>query len=195
MKPLYVSWNTPDEWYAFQATRLQESLVKFELEYHAESSENGKGWNACCFFKPHFILRMLDTYPARDIVWLDADAQIVQYPALLDSIGTDIAYVRNDNKEVVASMLYFKNNEASWSLIKDWIQANEIFPNNRAADQENLGRLIDALEHAGVITSTQLPASYCYEDGITQEKTVPVIFQWIASRVGKHLEEWKGVVP
>ena len=195
MKPLFISWNTPDEWYVSQALRLQESLIKFELEYDARCSENSGGWAGGCFFKAHFILLMLDEHPERNIVWLDADAQIVQYPALLDSIETDIAYVRNGNKEVVASMLYFKNNEASRSLIRDWIQANEMFPDNRAADQENLGRLIDALEQAGVITSTQLPASYCYEDGITQKKTVPVIYQWIASRIGKHLEEWKGVVP
>jgi hypothetical protein len=194
-KPLFVSFHTPDDWYEYQAKRLKESLVKFGLEHHIECLNGFEGWAPCCFFKAHFILKMLNEHSGQDIIWLDADAQVAQYPALLDSIRTDIAYVRNGNKEVIASMLYFKNNDASRHLLKGWMEANEMFPNNRAADQENLGRLVNSLEAARKITGTELPSSYCFEDGITREKTVPVIYQWIASRVGKHLKEWEGIIP
>jgi hypothetical protein len=185
-KPVYVAWSTTDSFYLFQSERLARSLNLFGLESHIVFKKRPGSWAECCFAKARFILEMMDTFPDRDIiVYLDADAEVKQYPLLLDGIQTDLAFVENGNGVAIASMIYFANNNRCKSFIADWIEANERFPENRAADQENFSDLAHAFEASGGITVTHLPPSYCFEDGITQVKTEPVIMQWIASRIGR----------
>jgi hypothetical protein len=189
MMPLFVSWHTPDEFYSWQSDRLVKSLEYFALDRCVQTHERPGTWNDCCFRKAYFILGMLGRFPDRNICWIDADGEIEQYPELLDNITTDLAFVENENGYGIASMVYFKNNEASRLFIAEWRRLNEEFPDNCAADQENFGVLARSWESDGKITVTHLPISYCVEDGITRDPSEPVIMQWIASRIGKHLDD------
>ena len=188
-KPLCVAWATTDQFYLMQAERLARSLNLFGLESHVVFRKRPGDWRACCFFKSLFILEMLDTFPGQGVVYLDADAEVMAYPELLDNITTDLAFVENGNGYGIASMVYFKNNKKSRLFIAEWRRLNEEFPDNQAADQENFGVLARSWESDGKITVTHLPTSYCVEDGITRNPPEPVIMQWIASRIGKHLND------
>ncbi len=180
MKPLFVAWSTTDPYYSGHARRLKKSLDLFGLANWIVFKKSPGSWADCCFHKAHFILEALETWD-RDIVYIDADGEVMQYPELLESIETDLALVENAEGRGIASMIYFRNSERSRTFVREWIGRNEMFPNNPEADQENFGYLARAASNL----TTILPASYNFEIGITKLIHEPIVIrQHIASKLG-----------
>jgi hypothetical protein len=183
-KPLFVAFHTPDDFYSNMAERLRQSLVRFGLDHHIEQHENAGSWAKCCWHKAYFILGMLSRFYNRDIVYLDADAEMKAYPDRLFNLAADIAFVENEQRQPISSMVYFKNNDASRLFVCDWIKMNKKFPDFPCADQENFGSLVRVREMEGM-TVTYLPITYNFERNITRRIGEPVvIYQHIASRLG-----------
>jgi hypothetical protein len=185
MDPIFVCWNTPDDYYSGMAERLRISLNKFGLPNHIECRESAGTWSKCCHYKPVFIMDMLNKFPNRPLVFLDADAEIISYPELLHGIKTDLAFVENVHGQPIASMIYLRNYPGTVNFLRTWIKVNERFPNEPCADQENFGAVIKVYETEGKISSTRLPVPYNFEREITKPIADKiVIYQHLASRLG-----------
>jgi uncharacterized membrane protein len=97
----------------------EASLQSFHLPYKLYPIISTNSWYKDCQEKPKIILRALNEFPKSNIVYSDADSEIVQYPSLFDSIDADFAYYYNkDRQEVLSGTLFIKNNDSSKQLLQ-----------------------------------------------------------------------------
>lgn len=89
--PLFVSFATPDERYQGHMRRLAQSLAGCGYNHRLTSTPPGD-WVDVCARKPVHIRDELSLNRC-PIVWLDADAEVIQRPTLLldDALDYDFA--------------------------------------------------------------------------------------------------------
>jgi hypothetical protein len=184
--PIIVSFYTDDEIYLPAAERLRISLEKFNLTYEIVCCPKKGNWNANCLYKTEFIHTMLQHYYPLELIWMDADSEVLKYPELLGRIESDIAAVIN-KQGVFASLIYFRNNYEVKKLIEAWIQANKNNPNEFTGDQINLERVLKDPEYKDTVTFQELPWEYSYIPDVMGGIDDPVIIQHQASRQGRNL--------
>jgi len=86
-KPIFISYYTKDTIYQDAINKyLIPSLKKLELEYHIYDIETLGDWKSNAIQKPIILQRALNDFPDRDIIWQDADSEILKYPNLLFNI-------------------------------------------------------------------------------------------------------------
>ena len=184
-RPIVVSFYTENTGYAHEADRLMESLHRFGLEYDIQPRPNMGGWKKNNDYKPTYILEMMEKHPGRDIVWIDCDAIVLQYPELWDdaNIGigvhtVDWALYRDHNmrKEMLAGTIYVGNTLRIKAFVKSWIKRMITHP--KYTDQQNL----EALLRDKKDWTMQLPASYCQIFDTMAKAGDPVIEHGQASR-------------
>lgn len=180
--PIIISYYTDDEIYRPAAERLQASLDKFGLAHEVLCCPKKGTWTDNCRYKANFIKAMLWAYAPLDLIWLDADAEVLRYPGLLGEIKGDIAAVVNGHG-IFASLICFKNTPEVMCLVEAWIATNDVNPNEFTGDQANLARV---LEQSPSISFQQLPEEYSYNPDIMEKIENPVIFQHQASRQGRN---------
>lgn len=160
------------------ATRLLDSCKQFGLPYHAEAIEDFGSWARNTAYKPRFLLSMLERFPTENIVYLDADAIIRQYPELFERIEGDVALhftsridpvryrlgrllgqpkQRRYSHKVLTGTIFLRNTASSRSFIKAWIEEAGNMPGRE--DQDSAERAIDI--SASTVFS-QLPFSYVH---------------------------------
>lgn len=83
----YYTKNTPYE--AEINEKLRPSLEKFKLEYDIQGIEDLGSWQKNTGYKCQFIKTMLLKHK-KPVVFLDADAVILEYPELLFNIPTEV---------------------------------------------------------------------------------------------------------
>lgn len=183
--PLIVSYHTSDRVYSKCAVRLERSLDKYELDYVIEMRRPVGNWNENAAYKSIFILNQLNRY-GRDIVWLDADSEVLEYPEEFGKIDADMASLRWPG-ELFECVLYLKNNNRVKQTVMQWIQKNEEYCGWPTAAQKNLEILL-AEETIPIKSFGILPPSYGYVEGEMPAwfKDKPVIQQHMASRNGGH---------
>ncbi len=87
MKPIFISYYTKDTIYQDAINKyLIPSLKKLELEYHIYDIESLGDWKANAIQKPIILQKALLEFPDNDIIWQDADSEILQNPDLLFNI-------------------------------------------------------------------------------------------------------------
>lgn len=179
--PLIVSFYTPDPVYSGCAEVLRQSLDNFDLEYEIDCFQPplNPTYQKICQYKAIFIKAKMIRHPDRNIVWLDADSELVEYPGLLNNINTDIASVLWADKQLLISILYCANNAKVNNLIDKWISINNDNYGDRNADQANLEKL---LNESPDISFLKLSESYAYVPNETKGVESPVIIQYLASR-------------
>lgn len=116
-------------------------------------------------YKPQFIYETMLLFSDKDIVFLDADAELLQYPTLFDTLDCDIACHILDwqrwyghslgTKELLPGTLYVRNNEKMQAFIKLWA---ELSKNSYKWD----GIILKELLQVSDINFKELPLSYCY---------------------------------
>ena len=189
-KPLIISFHTPDRLYTYCSDRLKRSLERFDIEHHVVKQESMGGWRENCLEKSRFILLNLMAFPDRDMVWLDSDAEVFKYPDLFETLTSDVACTINAQNVCLASTIFFKNGELSRNFVTSWMKFDQKYRHHETADQPNFDAMVKRMTEEGKITWDRLPDCYAFEDGITKPcGGEPVIMQWIASRIGKQLEE------
>jgi hypothetical protein len=114
---------------------------------------------------------MLEKYPDLDIVFVDADAEVLVYPKMFDEIPDeyDIAvhildrdswynrkFGETENKELLSGTMLIRNNLRTRVLVEKWIRAclNQPFEWEQVVLQR-------VLTENGV-NVYELPLSYCY---------------------------------
>ena len=191
-EPVYVTAYTPE--YAIRAVTLGESLREFgisENRFESYAYESSGSWAKNCCVKPSIILRAMNEYWPRPVVWLDADARLCGKPDLFRSLyweGADFAaHTRSSRRkcfdgELLSGTLWFANNARSHALCSAWGNRCALDPD--AFDQRHLAAAITD-DHD--VRIERLPESYCAFDLVMLDhpETVPVIWHEQASRTLK----------
>ncbi|MEM9023252.1 MAG: hypothetical protein AAGB22_05905 [Bacteroidota bacterium] len=166
--------NTP---YEEEVQGLIQSVRQWGLKHHIRPFAHQGSWEKNCQHKAVFLRETLDRY-SDNVVWLDADARIVDTPALFNTLEADFAFhylaLRN---EVLSGTLFLRNNARVRALVDHWIRVNHT---NRAWDQRNLQQILP--KHPDLRVE-HLPADYCKVfDLEAQVAANPVIVHYQASR-------------
>lgn len=143
--PIFACFYTIDNGYKVEADRLIESLENYRLPYYVEGIlTGGMDWDAITKRKPIFILKVLDLFPNRDVVWIDADAIILAMPTELFNLNADFSccYKGKDNEKLHSAVLFYKNNTVARNICQDWIQENRKPKKYRTGDQKHLENVI-----------------------------------------------------
>lgn len=192
---IVVSFVTHDTPYELElATHLMPTLENLSLPHYIEVIDNKGSWLKNVAEKPAVIYRALEKFPSKNLIMLDADSEITQYPQLFNEIPEeyDIArhfleweswynYPGDRTKELLTGTIFLRNNEKVKLLCHKWYEEAN---NNQEWEQKSLGRILVNAD----IKVFSLPLSYCYitslPDGSKPNILIenPVIKHFQASR-------------
>ena len=168
MSPLWVSYYTDAAYRRWAHEKLIPSLEAFGLAYEVDPVPDLGSWPRNNQYKADFIQRKLDTHPGQDIVWIDADAEVVERPGLiLDADPVDDVAVHYwphtfDNlPQLWGGTILLRNFAATRGLVALWIQENRKLP--LEIDQANLQAVLG--RHPEVHVRV-LPAGYCWVEEV-----------------------------
>lgn len=165
MPPIYVSYYTIGSGYEAEAAELIRTLDTYKLPRRVTGvgtdSDSPWSWQRATQYKAEYIRDMQRAYPERPIVWLDADARLLQRPRLFEWLKCDVAAHWYRNKEFLSGTLYFAPGEATKTLVEAWIKRNHERPHGRCADQRNLLEVVAARRDLKVVN---LPPEYTWID-------------------------------
>jgi len=109
---------------------LLKSLKQFDIPFHIEQTKDLGSWIRNTSQKPSVILKCLDMFPDKNIVYLDADCSIKAYPSLFNEIPEEYdmgvhyldlkKYYDTDKEELLSSVLFLRNKPRTYNLIKKW---------------------------------------------------------------------------
>ena len=201
--PLIVSYYTNDE-YGEYAKALSRSIRLHRLDYeidriaseelHVESYPLEKipgedpikyrFWKTSVLYKPQFIRKKLEANPGRDIIWIDADAKLLDFPKFLmeERPDFDVSYYHMDvlGNEPFGGTVFYRNTQAVRSLIDQW--EAEVKKNPKALDEQSLAKVVR--ERKDLVFQI-LPPEYCWVERWMRQKhrgTTPIIEQHAISR-------------
>lgn len=189
---VYATQDTP--YVQVAESTIIPSLVALDIPYMFLKVPNLGTWKKNTAYKPTFALGLLEAYPDKNIVLLDADCRVNSYPELFNNIPEqyNIAahildwktwYNRPEatTKEFLSGTLFIRNSERSKFLLHQW-ELN--CAKDNIWEQQVLAKVL--IENKEVIYA--LPLEYCYinslPDGQAPNVKVdnPVITHFQASR-------------
>lgn len=154
MYPLIVSYYTENTPYEREVVGLIESCEKLDLEISVDAIPNFGSWEKNCCFKPKYLLQKLQQCK-KPILWLDADAIVLQKPSLFETLEKDIALhvsdtLPNDHpSKMTSGTLFINYTQESMRLLEAWSEETDtLFQQNpQLWDQETLRNVL--LENEG----------------------------------------------
>jgi len=193
----YYSKNTV---YEQEVKRLITSLRKFEIPYHITPVNAFNSWYEGVQYKPRFLKDMLQQFNPHSIVYVDADAEFLQYPNLFHILDARpevnvAAHILdhakrghpNRKEELLSGTLYFKNNNTVYTIIDEWIKMCT-----------NAGQLWDQVALWSILRKYPfhvLPDEYCTIFDYMSDVENPVIRHYQASRAARNSVVNKGPLP
>lgn len=194
MKPIYTAFWTIGSIYEVEAARLRASLDALNLPHDIRPVPSQGDWRANTQLTVRHILTMMDAYPDRPIVQLDADAIVMQTPLLFEGgIDCDVAGHFRRGHELLNGTLYIAPTHGARLVMEKYRDGVAAHPEHRN-EQHWLQVAVEELRD--VIRWGDLPASYCYirdiMAGDLAEGETPIICHHQASREvhdpnGEHL--------
>ena len=182
MKPWRaIAFHTDDDIYNECITNLRDSLHKFNILHSIKTIPKLETWNKTLLSLHPLILEAFDLYK-ENLVYLDADAIIRQYPILFDTIDCDVAVHYKDDRELLAGTTYLKNCAKTKQLVKEWM-ANSLKDPRHLAAQTGL----DTAIKEGDYNVYRLPAPYTLIFDSMKHQGPPVIEHFQASRRSRRL--------
>ena len=177
--PVIVNLHTNNYPYIDHAKKLLDSINRFNLSYYIVIIDKKlRTWSEVCQLKPIVLLKAMNKYPNKSIVWLDADAIIEQEPTLFLKISKDIGVHYIYRNMLCSGTIFFNNTDKSKQLLNDWIKLNKRHKN--VYDQETLKVLINYKYKKNLY---YLPGEYCaIFDNHMHKRLKPIISHWQASR-------------
>jgi hypothetical protein len=174
---IYVSMFTENTPYQEEVKILKSSLDKFGLPYEIVGLKNQGSWEKNTQMKPQVLKSVLDKYN-KDVIWIDADAEILEKPELFYSLNCDLSFhhLREWDEKMTGTM-YFKNNILSREVLNKWIQLNNT---NDLPDADNFQKVMETQRGAKIV---DLPVEYIHVADIKfLQCSKPVIIHHQASR-------------
>lgn len=184
-RPVIVSFYTPE--YKIYADKMQQSAQKFGFETDIVAVKKQGDWLKTVYSRANFIKLMLEKHK-RSIVWVDSDAQILQYPELFDNLDVDFAAHFLDTKtlygggyekdvDLLGGTMFFNYTEKTLQLVDNWISNNETMPKQKLS-QWVLHETVKKWD--GKIL--ELPPTYCQIFDSMAHMGEPVIEHYVKSR-------------
>lgn len=126
-----VSYFTKGTGYELEIKNLEASLKIHQLPYKIFEYEPAGTWRANLNYKSECILRAMDMFPDKDIVFLDSDAVVKQYPVLFDELSRNKDYdlsahffkyqpESGDADELLSGTLWIQNGAMGRRLVEKW---------------------------------------------------------------------------
>ena len=173
-KSLFIvcSFYTLDTPYVEVAKKyLLTSLNKLiEIKFDIAAIPNLGSWQKNTCYKPKFIKQMLKTHK-ENIVMVDCDAEILQYPTLFENIpleynvGCHILdrekwYNKkiNPSKEFLTGTMFWRNNQRSKNILDMWDERINGYSKDIMVEQKSLPIILKEMNEP----IFELPLSYCY---------------------------------
>jgi len=185
-----VSFYTEGTGYEKEIEALRASLKHFGIPFKFYHYPPLETWRANLNYKSQCILKAMKEFPRKDIVFIDADGIVRQWPELFDRLtasGTyDIAAAFHcyhgrggDNDELLSGTLWVKNCKSAREIIECWHKIGLTHPNIR--HQKCLKLAVDQLDRCDKLY--RMPFQYTHIfDYRYPEKQMPVIEHFQASR-------------
>ncbi|MCU0916948.1 MAG: hypothetical protein MUC88_20660, partial [Planctomycetes bacterium] len=177
MKWMVVSFFTPDDIYRNHAAGLRASCEQFGIEHDIEELKGTGDWPSNVKMKAPFILRKMNEHPDRNIVWIDADGRVRQYPKLFDELDCNVACHWRKGTELLSGTMFFGNNPDTARMIEAWLVEQSKY--TMFAEQRSLDAM---LKRGGGWRVVDLPASYTLIFDSMRYLGPPVIEHLQASR-------------
>mgnify|MGYP006921348107 CR=1 FL=1 len=154
----YIFGHTADPYYTAHADELEKTIIAVGGKPFVRSIiEDAQGWVSTCMKMPPFMLKQLKSTD-EDIVFLDSDARIRQYPVLFDTIEEDVAFHIKDGIEPLCGTMYFKNNERVYAFFERWLEVQkQLYPHPLAAQIAMAG-----VSKEGIVSTFNLPPQYTH---------------------------------
>lgn len=170
MKPwTLISYYTRGTGYEAEARKLIASCDRLGVR-HAVAAVNSRGsWQANTQMKAEIILQALNVTGADDnLVFVDADAIVREYPVLFDTLDADLGLSfrnyalfpcgsRRAGKELLSGTIYLARRPVVSELIREWISENH--KNPQAWDQRTLQAVVE--RNRSTLAIAELPPTYC----------------------------------
>uniref|UniRef100_A0A6M3M4J2 Putative nucleotide-diphospho-sugar transferase n=1 Tax=viral metagenome TaxID=1070528 RepID=A0A6M3M4J2_9ZZZZ len=180
-----VSFYTAGTDYENIVKTLERQLIDLLIPHKIYSRENKGEWILNTQQKSEVLLTAM-TELKSDIVWLDADAELLKYPKHFDYLsvynGFDICLhflnTYYNPKELLTGTIYLKNNPVVMELLKAWDNHNKTV---KETDQTALQNVLLKLPHVRI---EPLPKEYIKIKGFEnlQGEINPVVYHTQASR-------------
>lgn len=184
---MIVSFYTQNTSYEEEASYLKASCEKIGIPHEIDGIDSLGSWEENCCYKATFILEKLQKHQT-PLLWIDADAMLLQKPTLLDTIEEDVAVhvfperSKEDPSYLASGTLFLKPTSYVFNLIERWIQACTK-TTSILKDQDALNAVIDPDR------TFFLPRSYYTVYDTIDNQTLTqdtVVLHYQASRVLKH---------
>lgn len=183
-RPVITSYYTKGTGYEKQVKELKTTLRRFNLENDVVGIKDRGSWHKNTYYKAQFVMRMMEKYPDRPIVFVDADAKMRCNPVLFNNFDCDFACHFLHGKELLSGTLYLGNTKGSRFIVRKWIEENKLYPTTHMP-QKNLRAVFN--KHKDKIKWKELPVEYCMIfDSYFRNKANPVIEHFQLSRVHKN---------
>jgi len=177
MKPFIIcAFYTIKTSYETEIENLKESCKLLSLQTYIRGYDTRGAWVKNCAIKPEFIYEAMVSNPDYNIVYVDADARIQQYPKLFEEMTAEIAVHYKDGKELLSGTIFIQNTQAMREFIKNWIEMQVV--RSTVWDQQVLQMCINRY-HPVV---EDLPPSYTQIFDLMAKHGKPVIEHFQASR-------------
>lgn len=172
-----VSFYTRGSDYRRHAKNLESSCRSLEIPCSISSIEPQDTWVRNCAQKGPFLLRELQKATS-PLVWLDADAEVRQYPRLFDSPDFEFgAYWKGE--KLLSGTLYLAPTLETIRIVRLWAELCRTIPD--IWDQVHLQQVVR--DNGSDLRIGQLPKAYCkiVDQSLPNDET-PVIVHYQASR-------------
>ena len=170
-KPIFISFYTKMTIYQDAINKyLIPSLEKLKLQWHVYAIETLGDWKSNAIQKPIILRKALLEFPDNDIIWQDADSEVLQDPSLLYNIPEeyDIAvhylnweahYGRPSDKgrfEMLDGTVFWRNTIKVRAFIDELIEKSTA---KKVDHQKTMSRMLETKEGMKVFP---LPRTYSY---------------------------------
>ena len=196
-RPKLVSFYTLNTGYQREKDRLKNTARRFGYEVDFYEQEDNGSWRRNIHDRIRILRHFLNKYDD-DILYIDCDAEMVQYPILFDNwdkgdlgivkisrekyFGGDWKQHWKEKYEYLGGTMYFKNNQRTRALLDLWEKLD--IPMETPLSQMTLHPAIERLKADGKLTVYELPPQYTQIFDIMAENGEPVIEHFQASRRG-----------
>ena len=155
------AFYTPN--YLPQLLSLKASLEAHGINHYFKLYERAATWEATTRIKAQFVKHCLEKFPARDVLYVDADAVVRQHPSFIDTIKTDIALLfhpvkarRHPMMRVSLGTFFIRNTGGGRKFANLWA-SQEAIAKLTTCDDDMIIAVFDQLTG---VSMTVLPRTY-----------------------------------
>lgn len=179
-KILVCGFYTQGTPYQQEIQGLVKSCEEHGLKVYIQGYESRGSWVRNCAIKPEFIYETMVRFRDYNIVYVDADAKIQQYPSLFDDLTCDLAVHYRNGRELLSGTIFVQNTPKMQEFLRYWISLQGTRP--REWDQRVLQHCIERYSGQMKLNVLNLPANYTQIYDLMAHCGKPVIEHYQASR-------------